>query len=114
MRLHLVLTHRFSRAQIRPTLSKISSRARPKATSTPFTNLESSAYFCLASARGLEAASDESLFVASPFGYCCDRYQKADGVKQDIPKAIEIFEQAAALGHGIAMNALGVIYVRRV
>lgn len=38
------------------------------------------------------------------------RYQKADGVKQDVPKAIELFERAAALGHSIAMNALGVIF----
>ncbi len=28
-------------------------------------------------------------------------------MKQDVPKAIQLFEQAAQLGHGIGMNALG-------
>ena len=35
------------------------------------------------------------------------RYQKGDGVRQDVPRAIQLFEQAAQAGHGIGMNALG-------
>jgi len=55
-----------------------------------------------------KAAAGESATAAWNWGQCCFG---AQGVDQDIPKALEVWKQAAAMGHGRAASTAAMVYL---
>lgn len=55
-----------------------------------------------------KAAADKSASAAWNLGQC---YFAAQGVEQDVPKAIETWRKAAAIGHGRAASTAAMVYL---